>query len=108
MQVCALIKTISHTFFRTETVAAVVDSTSAISESVIDRFGDCLLPSSFEKLPYFAQIVEPAIKSCIGSQSIEQQVLLLLSRLNGLRYGNEKSKGWFAYARVKSSCNFPV
>ena len=108
MQVCALIKAFSHTFFRTETIAAAVDSTSAISESVIDRFGDCLLPSSFEKLPYFAQIVEPAIKSCIGSQSTEQQVLLLLSRLNGLRYGNEKSKGRFAYARVKNTCNLPV
>jgi hypothetical protein len=68
---------------------------------VVARFGDKfqdILPSSFDRLPYFAELVQQNIKTFIGSKTSEQQAVILLSRFMKLRYSfdiTSKAKGWF-------------
>ncbi len=94
---------LSHAFYRKEPV--IVAPTSFVAESVIARFGDAfddILPSSFDNLPYFAELLDTTIKKSIGSMSSEQQLLILLSRFIKLRYpsdvfGDSKEAGRFCF-----------
>lgn len=75
----------NHTFYRKEPVSDA--STHMLSEHTAhNRFGEDILPSSFDKLPYFAGLVQPIIKKCLGSKSTEQQALILLSLFSKLRW----------------------
>ena len=81
---------LSHTIYRKEPVTVV--PTSSVEKSVIIRFGDAfdeILPSSFDNLPYFAELVDTTTKKSIGSMGSEQQLLILLSRFIKLRYPSD-------------------
>jgi hypothetical protein len=106
--IVSVLQLLSHTIYRKEPVTVV--PTSSVEKSVIARFGDAfdeILPSSFDNLPHFAELVDNTTKKSIGSMGSEQQLLILLSRFIKLRYpsdvfGDSQESGSFRFLFIFS------